>query len=143
MKKANLRLQKNRTMVKSVTVRFERPIGSVQILKDYGTTANKGPAGPDEAISANEISRQAKSFTQATAALSAAAGKLNEFYEKEIQQHNQQIAKLAVEIARKILMQEVNDGHYKIEAILQEALRNAPSRENVIARLNPADAAFC
>jgi flagellar assembly protein FliH len=129
-------------MAQTVTISLEQPVGSVQILKDCKAAASaKSPDG--EAISAAEMSRKAESFMRAAAALSAAVGKFNEFHEGQFKQHNQQIAKLAVDIARKVLMQEVNDGHYKIEAILQETLKNAPSRENAIVHLNPDDAAFC
>jgi flagellar biosynthesis/type III secretory pathway protein FliH len=97
----------------------------------------------DAAVSSAESSVQAKNLMQAAAALSTAAAKVAEFHESQLKQQNQQIAKLAVEIARKVLMWEADQGHYKIEAIVQEALKNAPSHENVVVRLNPADAAVC
>jgi flagellar biosynthesis/type III secretory pathway protein FliH len=129
-------------MVQTVTISLERPIGSVRILRDRGSSLSETAAAADMAASA-ELSRQTKTFMQAAAALSAVTTKLNAFFENEVRQHNQQIAKLAVEIARKVLMQEVADGHYKIEMIVQEAIRNAPSRENVVVHLNPVDAAVC
>ena len=129
-------------MVRTVTLSLKRPVGSVRILKDYGGVSSETAAAADMAATA-ELSQQTKKYMQAAAALSGAATKLNAFFENEVRQHNQQIAKLAVEIARKVLMQEVADGHYKIETIVLEALKNAPSRENVVVHLNPADAAFC
>ena len=129
-------------MVQTVTISLKRPVGSVRILRDYGGLSSETAAALDTAASA-ELSQQTKKFMQAAAALSAITAKLNVFFENEVRQHNQQIAKLAVEVARKVLMQEVADGHYKIETIVQEAIRNAPSRENVVVHLNPADAAFC
>lgn len=130
-------------MVQRITISLEHPISSARILKDRGLQSCDRPAENSPGSSAAELSQKIKSFTQAAAAISMAAAKLKEFHQNEFAQHNQQIAKLAVEIARKVLVQEVNDGHYKIEAILQEALRNAPSRDDVIVHLNPNDAAFC
>lgn len=129
-------------MVQTLNISLERPITSARILTEYGSSSENSAAQNNTQISA-ELSRQTKSFMQAAAAVSAIAVKLNSFLENELRQHNQQIAKLAVEIARKVLMQEIADGHYKIETILQEAIRNAPSRENISVRLNPVDAAFC
>lgn len=129
-------------MVQTVTISLERPVGSVRIVRDRGGAASEIAAAADTTVSA-ELARQTKTFMQAAAALSAATAKLNAFFENEVRQHNQQIAKLAVEIARKVLMQEVANGHYKIETIVQEAIKNAPSRENVVVHLNPADAAVC
>jgi flagellar biosynthesis/type III secretory pathway protein FliH len=129
-------------MVQTVTISLERPVGSVRILRGRDGGPSEIAAAADTAASA-ELSRQTKTFMHAAAALSAVTTKLNAFLENEVRQHNQQIAKLAVEIARKVLMQEVADGHYKIETIIQEAIRNAPSRESVVVHLNPADAAVC
>jgi flagellar biosynthesis/type III secretory pathway protein FliH len=128
-------------MVQTVTISLERPVGSVRIVRDRGGVPAENDV-KDMAASA-EIARQTKNFMQAAAALSAVVTKLNAFFESEVRRHNQQIAGLAVEIARKVLMQEVTDGHYKIETIVQEALKNAPSRENLVVRLNPVDVAAC
>jgi flagellar biosynthesis/type III secretory pathway protein FliH len=126
-------------MVQTLTINLERPVASVRILNDCGILSEDAAAN-DINISV-ELSRQTENLAQAAAAVSAVAAKLNAFLENEIRQHNQQIAKLAVEIARKVLVQEVSQGHYKIETIIQEALRNAPSRQNISVHLNPEDAA--
>ena len=66
-------------------------------------------------------------------------GKLNEFCEQAIAAHKEEIARLSVEIARKILVQKVENGDYEIESIVKEALSNAPARQDVVAHLNPED----
>src|SRR4030067_522779 len=50
---------------------------------------------------------------------------------------------LSVEIARKILMQKVENGDYEIESIIKEALKNAPGSQDVIVHLNPEDLEKC
>ena len=41
------------------------------------------------------------------------------------------------------MSQKVKDGDYQIESIVQEALNNAPARQNIVVRLNPQDLAKC
>jgi flagellar biosynthesis/type III secretory pathway protein FliH len=82
-------------------------------------------------------------FSQACQALNSAVAKLNEFYDKVFTEHREDIAKLSVNIARKILMQKVDNGDYEIESIVKEALKSAPSRHDIIVHLNPEDHAQC
>ena len=56
-----------------------------------------------------------------------------------VQGLKEEIAKLAVEIARKILMRKIDDGEYEIESIVREAIENAPSRDGLVVKLNPQD----
>lgn len=57
--------------------------------------------------------------------------------------HRTEIAKLAVEIARKILMYKVSRAEYDIQAIVEEALKRAPTRQNIVIRLHPEDLPHC
>jgi flagellar biosynthesis/type III secretory pathway protein FliH len=130
------------------TFKLSRPIGSISIVES-------GPAVMEptslESVSDEhiEIDMQTNTKTQklqydkALEALESAARKLQLVYERTIVEHRQAIAKLSIEIARKILSQKVKDGDYQIEAIVQEALNNAPSRQNIVVRLNPQDFAKC
>jgi flagellar biosynthesis/type III secretory pathway protein FliH len=91
----------------------------------------------------NNTATQKPRYDKALEALEAAVEKVQMVYERMIVEHRQAIAKLAIEIARKILIQKVKDGDYQIESIVQEALNNAPSRQNIVVRLNPQDLAKC
>jgi flagellar biosynthesis/type III secretory pathway protein FliH len=71
-----------------------------------------------------------------------AAG-LNKSYEQMLASNHGEIAKLAVEIARKILMYKASKGDYKIQAIVEEALKQAPTHQNVVVRLHPEDLPRC
>jgi flagellar biosynthesis/type III secretory pathway protein FliH len=68
---------------------------------------------------------------------------LNRSHEQMIAQQPEQVAKLSVEIARKILTRRIQNGDYKIETILKEALKNAPTHTDIVVRLNPQDLAQC
>ena len=69
--------------------------------------------------------------------------KLNKFYEDVLTKHREEIAGLAIEIARKILVQKVEKGDYEIETIIKEALKNVPTRQDVNVHLNPKDLEQC
>ena len=71
------------------------------------------------------------------------ADKLNNVYEETIGRNRSDIARLAVEIARKILMRETDSGHYTMQAIVEEALKCAPTRQNIVVRVNPQDLPSC
>jgi flagellar biosynthesis/type III secretory pathway protein FliH len=129
-----------------IVISLSRPITSVTVLDDcpasvggeqadYRVDSPKDPS-PD-------LEAQKAMFTQACQTLNGAAAKLNEFYDKVLVEHREEIAKLSVEIARKILVQKVENGDYEIESIIKEALKNAPSRHDVVVHLNPEDHARC
>jgi len=119
------------------TVKLAGPIESVKVIQ---------PAGAIEAMTVEEgmlaeLESQKQQYAEATQTLEALAAKMQVVYDKAIVDHRQAIAKLAVEIARKILAQKVKEGDYKIETIIQESLNNAPTRQDVVVRLNPQDLA--
>jgi flagellar assembly protein FliH len=69
--------------------------------------------------------------------------KLNKFYEDILTKQKEEIIDLAIKIARKILVQKVEKGDYKIETIVKEALKNVPTRHEVNVYLNPTDLEQC
>jgi len=71
------------------------------------------------------------------------AGGLHQLHEQILVRNRAEIARLALEIARKILMCKVGKGDYEIQAVVEEALKRAPTRQNVIVRLNPEDVSRC
>jgi flagellar assembly protein FliH len=52
-----------------------------------------------------------------------------------------QVVELAVEIAGKVLMQELEAGRFQMEPVVREALRHVPARRDIVVRLCPQDAA--
>ncbi len=73
------------------------------------------------------------------AALDKAAQELTKFHEEVFSSHREQIARLSVQIAEKILLKEIGSGKYDISKIIQEALKAAPSGQDVVIRVNPGD----
>lgn len=138
-------------MSASLTIRIDGPIVSAELLDDSidgagGKSTDRGPADSgvnDRPIPTPDSPSQKTAFGQACQVLNQAAAKLQEACDEVFARHREEIAKLAVEIARKILMQKVKKGDYEIESIVTEALLHAPSRQDVVVRLNPEDLAQC
>ena len=131
-----------------LTLKLAKPIDSIKVTESQAMAVEPGTSPADlqgdiEGEAQDELEIQKQQYEQAMQVIEAAAEKLHRIYEKMIVEHRQAIAKLAVEIARKILAQKVKDGDYQIESIIQEALNNSPTRQNVVVRLNPQDLARC
>jgi len=123
----------------TVLIRLAKPIASVRLTEDYpdkaaGTSTEAGQAGPTQ-----QLQRQNAEVSGLCRTLQNIIDKLNQFYEKAFSGHKEQVAKLSVEIARKILMQKIQDGDYEIESIVSEALKNTSVRQGLVVHLNPDD----
>jgi len=138
-------------MSRKLTVHLDKQIASAKVLDGYADNIGiklSGRGGADseagtEKMLIQDSESQKTAFSQACQALNGVISKLNEFYDKVFVEHRQEIAKLSVEIARKILTQKVENGDYEIESIVKEALKNAPSRQDMVVHLNPEDLAQC
>jgi len=127
-------------MSQTVTIQLEKRIASAKLLDEAGSEVQTASA---ESRQTEFPARQKESFSEVCRALRDAVNKVNEFQENLFKEHKEQIAKLSVEIARKILMQKVQEGDYAIESIVEEALKNAPTRQDLAVHLNPEDLAQC
>lgn len=126
--------------IKSVTC-VDTPNGASHAHPATGDDLNPGaaPGDPDVAASAGMQDQ----LEQTCQALDSLLGKLEKLQDEMIQSHREQIARLAVEIARKILVQKVKDRDYEIESIVQEALTSAPAPHDIVVHLNPDDLPAC
>ena len=130
-------------MVQSVTIDLVRPITSATIFGADSSVAEltqqNGQVAGAADVKALEEGRAV--FSQTVQVLQSTIDKLNHINEQAINEHKEEIAKLSVEIARKILVQKVKDGDYEIESIIKETLTHAPSQQDVVIHLNPEDLA--
>jgi len=127
-------------MAGTVRVDFVKPITSVKILDNNG--ADAGFSGQGQAAS-GAAGQAGYDVSQICHTLQTLVGKLNQLYDKLLVEHKKEIARFSVEIARKILVQKVEEGDYEIQSIVEEALNNAPTRQDLVVHLNPADFAQC
>ena len=136
-------------MAGTPVIKLDGPIESVKVLQtptivvDVPVLSTAGDSGSEHSgycIEA-ELELQKREYAKAMQTLDAITEMLQFVYEKSIVEYRQHIAKLAVEIARKILVAKVKDGDYQIETIVAEALKNAPTQQEIVIRLNPKDLA--
>ncbi len=130
----------------TLTINLSKPVASVGIMDDppelCGGEQVKAQDVPGQVLK-EELEAQKAIFSQACRTLNGVVDKLNDFYDKAFVGHSEEIARLSVEIARKILMHKVENGDYEIESIVKEALEKAPSRQDVVVHLHPEDIAQC
>jgi flagellar biosynthesis/type III secretory pathway protein FliH len=136
-------------MTGMATVKLAGPIESVQVVQTPTIvvdvpTLSVGRNSENETsgyCDETQLEVQKQEYVKAMQTLDAITEMLQFVYEKSVIEYRQHIAKLAVEIARKILVQKVKEGDYQIESIVAEALKNAPTRQEIVIRLNPNDLA--
>jgi flagellar assembly protein FliH len=89
------------------------------------------------------LQREQAGLAASSRAMAKAAAELAELYEQAQARLEQQVMELAIDVARTVLMQEVQAGRYEIEAIVREALAQVPARQEVVVHLSPADLERC
>jgi flagellar assembly protein FliH len=127
-------------MVNHLEIQFLRPLASV-------ATVAPGQENPAQ----EQIQREMREHIQAelgeirTAmrSLVAAQAKFQSLQEQFCQEAEQQLIGLSMEIARKVLMQEIKAGRYEVAPIVREALSRLPSRMDAVVHLHPDDLARC
>ncbi|MFA5238939.1 MAG: FliH/SctL family protein [Phycisphaerae bacterium] len=136
-------------MSRTLTVHIERPVTSVSILDGYSgdelsVPGSMNPAAETEQVKlTKDLEAQRSLYSELCRTLDGLIAKLNQSYDEIFVGHKEEIARLSVEIARKILMQKTQDGDYEIESIIKEAIKNAPTQQELVVRLNPEDMANC
>jgi len=126
-------------MPETLTIQLDHPITAVCMADAPGPSA-RAQAGELEIRNAEGRSGE---LTQLCGLVGSIADKLSRLYEDAIANHRGEIARLAVEISRRILAQRVANGDYDVQAVIEEALTRAPTHQNVVVRVNPQDLPQC
>jgi len=136
-------------MAQQVTVRL---VGRPQTVTVSSSTA--AGAAPDAADAAAEIEHVRQQMrqeidaerlrvAQSCRALAAAAEQFDRLQDELLAEAETQLVDLAIDIARKVLMQEIQAERYEIDPIVAEALRRVPCRRGVVVHLHGDDLARC
>lgn len=128
-------------MTGTAVIKLGGPIESVKVVETPTIVVDVPEDCAVVPTAAKQLAVMKQEYAQAMKTLDAITEMLQFVYEKSIVEYRQHIAKLAVEVARKILVQKVKEGDYQIETIVAEALKNAPTRQEIVIRLNPKDLA--
>jgi len=144
-----------KAMATPVTVRFPRPPRSVTIGQVTPSRAAWGTGVSDEEFSEVaeaqqqleqarlELREETERLRQARAALECGVGRLNQLQADVASQGEAQLLELALDIARKVLAQEIQAGRYEVEPIVAEAMKQLPARCDVTVHLHGDDFARC
>ena len=119
-----------------LTVNITGSINSVDMVDDSGGVGTLEGAPGQEGASQEA---QNENVNRLCTVLSQSAEDLQNFQEELFSSHRDQIIRLSIEIAKKILIKDTQERNYDIEKILGDALKTAPSQQDVVVRLNPAD----
>jgi flagellar biosynthesis/type III secretory pathway protein FliH len=138
-------------MSQKLAVHLEKQISSAKILNGFANStgadiSDQGTVNSEvdtEQTQIQNLEAQKAVYLQACQTLKGLSDKLSEFYNTIFTEHKEEIAKLSTEIARKILVQKVQNGDYEIESIIKEAIKNAPTHEDMVVHLNPEDLKQC
>lgn len=121
-------------MVSNVQLKMTASIRSIELLDEQQAARS---ARDKETAAAHE--QRQRELADVCAALSAAAAELEAYRATLFSSHREQIVRLSLEIAGKILAKEIGEGHYAIEKIVTDALQSAPPAKQTTLRLNPHD----
>ena len=136
-------------MAGTFAVNLAKPIKSVRISDcscdiESSITCSMNPTQDTEQVKLIEdLKTRKRMYKEVCQTLQGLATKLHQFYAQIFAQQKEEVAKFSVEIARKILMQKIQDGDHEIESIVKETLKNAPTRQDLVVHLNPEDLADC
>jgi flagellar assembly protein FliH len=123
-------------MGQHLTVNMTGSINSVGMVDDSGGVGTlEGSPAQEAALQ----EAQNENVNRLCTVLSQSAENLQSFQEELFSSHRDQIIRLSIEIAKKILIKDTQERNYDIEKILGDALKTAPSQQDVVVRLNPAD----
>ena len=132
-------------MTTSATMRLSTPVQAVRVIASPDAPAGDGSPAADAQAPAEQAQAQVQAreaeLAQAVAAVQAAASELAGLRERIVAEAEGQLVELALEIARRVLMQEVRAGRHEIDPIVREVLARVPGRGEVTVRLNPDDLA--
>lgn len=127
-----------------VSIVLDRPISSAEICGVGASNKEAELAAAEQAklmvaAEMQKIEAEKNRLSQLISSIESAAIKIEEIRRAAVSENQRQIALFAVEIARKILMSEIEEGKYDIVAMIEKALQASPSRDGATVRLSPAD----
>jgi len=140
-------------MVKRLEIQLAHKLAAVSVVTNRGGEPAAGSApGASRDPNANDrlqtqmqrrLDAEITQVRSTCNALNAAVLKLQELQENFVKQAEEQLLELAIEIAGKVLVQEIRAERYEIDPIVREAISRIPTRTDVVVHLHPDDLARC
>lgn len=124
-------------MTISLTLNTNKAISSVEILDDSQAMMVGSRIATDSIK--QDLLLQQQNLSELTETLTKLIAQINLFCRQFFSQHSESIAELSVQIAEKILMQQISTDNYKIEPIIRKALESTTDIKDLTLELNPDD----
>ena len=132
-------------MVQMLSINLDKPISTAVVdgMQSGGAAVGTDASELSETNAMldqqQEVDSLKQSLKQLVSAIQDGVVELEKLQQQSIMENQQQIGLLAVGIAKKILVKEIEESKYDIKSIIETTLQAAPSRENVTVRLSPVD----
>lgn len=139
-----------------VTVQLDRVVRHVGAGRDLAAAACSARRAAEEdavrrasqedadlVVTREQLEAEREQLRQTLQALTDGLEQLSRLRQEALQAAENQLVKFAVQIAEKVLMQQIDTQRYQIDPIVREILGQVPARGRVVVRLNPADHATC
>lgn len=120
-----------------VKVQLKTAIGSVKLMSRQDVQQ-----AAQQAADSQSLKQQADQAAALCKALQSAVAQVEQMSKDLFVSHRQQIVRLSVEIAARILAKEIGQRNYDIEGIVLQALQNLGPAQRITLRLNPDDLAL-
>ena len=130
-------------MAQNLTVHLPGKLLAVKVLGTFPAEAAGELPGSASQQSEKVLEAEIAKTKQARRALENALEQVGQLQVKLLKDAEQQLLQLSVDIAQKILAQEIQTQQYQIEPIVKKALQHAPPRTDVVVHLHPDDYAQC
>lgn len=128
-----------------ISIVLDRPISSAEVCGGAGGSNQEVELAAAEKAKLmieaemRDIEEEKRRISQLISAVETAAVEIEDIRKRVVTENQQQIVMLAIEIARKILISEIEEGKYDISAMIEKALQASPSRDGATVRLSPTD----
>lgn len=129
--------------IQMIEILIDKPIMSLDLVDsnpavDQALGEADALAKQQQAMLA-QLENEKMQFSNACKNLNNLTQKLNSFCNEMFSSHGGEVARLAVKIAEKILVKQIESGEYDIQAIITNALAETPDSKNLTVYLNPND----
>ncbi|MHC4291155.1 MAG: FliH/SctL family protein [Planctomycetota bacterium] len=118
----------------AVSLQLNMPIQSARVINEE-TDPSTNQMNPNT----GGLSQEPGQVDALCNALQQAAENLERYTEELFLSHKEQIVRLSIEIASKILAKDRHERNYEIEKIILQALQTVPPSKQTLIRLNPDD----
>lgn len=129
-------------MEQNFAVKLDKPISNAVLINAGAATAMDSAVEQSNSshdVFLDQLRSQTAEISQQQSRFKAVVDNLAHLKSDFFKQQKENIVKLSVAIAERILAQKIQQNDYSIEKIITQAIDNTPAAEDMVIRLNPQD----